>query len=50
MAGYLEVKPGRYDVYDLVVNGSVVQDFNGVLGVATDLATISAYLQEDAAA
>jgi D-alanyl-D-alanine carboxypeptidase/D-alanyl-D-alanine-endopeptidase (penicillin-binding protein 4) len=49
LAGYLEVKPGRYDVYDLVVNGSVVQDFNGILGVATDAATISAILQQEAA-
>jgi D-alanyl-D-alanine carboxypeptidase/D-alanyl-D-alanine-endopeptidase (penicillin-binding protein 4) len=50
LAGYIQVKPGRYYVYDLVVNGSVVQDFNGVLGVATDAANISAILQEDAAA
>jgi D-alanyl-D-alanine carboxypeptidase/D-alanyl-D-alanine-endopeptidase (penicillin-binding protein 4) len=50
LAGYLEVKPGRYDVYDLVVNGAVVQDFNGVLGVATDQANISAILQEEVAA
>ena len=49
LAGYLEVKPGRYYAYDLVVNGSVVQDFNGVLGVANDAANISAILQEEAA-
>jgi serine-type D-Ala-D-Ala carboxypeptidase/endopeptidase (penicillin-binding protein 4) len=50
LAGYLEVKPGRYYVYDLVVNGSVAQDFNGVIGVANDAANISAILQEEAAA
>ena len=49
LAGYLEVKPGKYYVYDLVVNGSVAQDFNGVIGVATDAANISAILQEEAA-
>jgi serine-type D-Ala-D-Ala carboxypeptidase/endopeptidase (penicillin-binding protein 4) len=49
LAGYLEVKPGKYYVYDLVVNGSVVQDFNGVLQVDEDLANISAILQEEAA-
>ena len=50
LAGYIQVKPGKYYVYDLVVNESVVPDFNGVLGVATDAANISAILQEDAAA
>jgi serine-type D-Ala-D-Ala carboxypeptidase/endopeptidase (penicillin-binding protein 4) len=49
LAGYLQAKSGRYYVYDLVVNGSVMQDFNGVLGVATDQANISAILQEEAA-
>ena len=49
LAGYLEVKPGRYYVYDLVVNGSLAQDFNGVIGVANDAANISAILQEEAA-
>jgi len=43
------VKPGRYYVYDLVVNGSLAQDFNGILREATDAANISAILQEDAA-
>jgi len=41
------VRPGRYYAYDLVVNGSVVQDFNGVLRVDEDLANISAILQEE---
>ncbi len=49
LAGYLQVRPGRYYVYDLVVNGSVMPDFNGVLGVATDQANIPAILQEEAA-
>ena len=49
LAGYLEVRPGRYYAYDLVVNGSVMQDFSGVIGVADDLANVSAILQEEAA-
>jgi D-alanyl-D-alanine carboxypeptidase/D-alanyl-D-alanine-endopeptidase (penicillin-binding protein 4) len=49
LAGYIQVKPGRYDVYDLVVNGSVAQDFPAVFAVATDAANISAILQEQAA-
>jgi D-alanyl-D-alanine carboxypeptidase/D-alanyl-D-alanine-endopeptidase (penicillin-binding protein 4) len=48
LAGYLEVRPGRYYAYDLVVNGSVMQGFSGVLGVADDLSNISAMLQEEA--
>ena len=49
LAGYLQVRPGRYYAYDLVVNGSVMQDFSDVIGVADDLANISAILQEEAA-
>jgi D-alanyl-D-alanine carboxypeptidase/D-alanyl-D-alanine-endopeptidase (penicillin-binding protein 4) len=49
LAGYLEVRPGRYFAYDVVVNGSVMHDFSGVIGVADDLANISAILQEEAA-
>jgi D-alanyl-D-alanine carboxypeptidase/D-alanyl-D-alanine-endopeptidase (penicillin-binding protein 4) len=49
LAGYLEVRPGRYYAYDFVVNGSVVQDFSSVVGVLDDLGKISTILQEEAA-
>lgn len=49
LAGYLEVRPGQFDVYDLVVDNAVTS-FTGVVQVFNDLAYISAYLQEDAAA
>ncbi len=48
LAGYLEARPGRFYVFDLVVNSAVVQDINGVLKVYDELGNISAILQEEA--
>jgi D-alanyl-D-alanine carboxypeptidase/D-alanyl-D-alanine-endopeptidase (penicillin-binding protein 4) len=47
LGGYLEVKPGQFDIFDLAINNAVIP-FTGVLQVFNDLAIISAYLQEDA--
>ncbi len=49
LGGYLEVKPGQFDIFDLAINNAVIP-FTGILPVFNDLANISAYLQEDAAA
>jgi serine-type D-Ala-D-Ala carboxypeptidase/endopeptidase (penicillin-binding protein 4) len=49
LAGYLEVRPGRFYVFDLVVNSAVVLDIQGVIKVSGGLGDISAILQEDAA-
>jgi D-alanyl-D-alanine carboxypeptidase/D-alanyl-D-alanine-endopeptidase (penicillin-binding protein 4) len=49
LGGYLEVKPGQFDIFDVVIDNAVIP-FTGVVQVFNDLATISAYLQEDAAA
>jgi D-alanyl-D-alanine carboxypeptidase/D-alanyl-D-alanine-endopeptidase (penicillin-binding protein 4) len=49
LGGYLEVKPGQFYMFDLAVNNSVVP-LTGILPVFNDLANISAFLQEDAAA
>jgi D-alanyl-D-alanine carboxypeptidase/D-alanyl-D-alanine-endopeptidase (penicillin-binding protein 4) len=49
LGGYLEVKPGQFDVFDLAVSNAVIP-LTGVEQVFNDLANISAYLQEDAAA
>jgi hypothetical protein len=43
------VKAGQFDVFDLAVNNAVIP-LTGVVQVFNDLANISAYLQEDAAA
>lgn len=51
IAGYLDKGNGRFDVFFAGVNGASTPttDVNGVLSIANDLATISAYLQEAAA-
>jgi D-alanyl-D-alanine carboxypeptidase/D-alanyl-D-alanine-endopeptidase (penicillin-binding protein 4) len=49
LAGYLEVKPDQFYVFDLVVNSAAVQGINGVLDVYNDISNISALLQEQAA-
>ena len=49
LGGYLEVKPGQFYIFDEAVNNAVIP-VTGVLPVFNDLANISAYLQEDAAA
>ncbi len=48
LGGYLEVKPGQFDIFDLAINNAVIP-FTGILPVFNDLANISAYLQEDTA-
>jgi D-alanyl-D-alanine carboxypeptidase/D-alanyl-D-alanine-endopeptidase (penicillin-binding protein 4) len=48
LAGYLEVSPGRFYVFDLVVNGAVGQDFSDLFKVNEDLGTIAALLQQEA--
>lgn len=42
------MKPGQFDIFDLANNAVI--PFTGVAQVFNDLANISAYLQEDAAA
>ncbi len=49
LGGYLEVKPGKFYIFDLAVNNAVIP-LTGIAQVFNDLANISAYLQEDAAA
>jgi serine-type D-Ala-D-Ala carboxypeptidase/endopeptidase (penicillin-binding protein 4) len=49
LAGYLEVRPGRFAIFNLVVNGAVVPDITGVLKVNDDLGAIAALLQQEAA-
>jgi D-alanyl-D-alanine carboxypeptidase/D-alanyl-D-alanine-endopeptidase (penicillin-binding protein 4) len=49
LGGYLEVKPDQFYIFDLAVNNAVTS-LTGIPQVFDDLATISAYLQEDAAA
>jgi serine-type D-Ala-D-Ala carboxypeptidase/endopeptidase (penicillin-binding protein 4) len=49
LGGYLEVKPGQFDIFDVTINNAVIP-VTGVVQVFNDLANISAYLQEDAAA
>lgn len=48
LGGYLEGKPGRYNVFYLVVNGASVQNIGEALQVFDDLSEIAAILQEDA--
>jgi len=47
LGGYLEVEPGRFHVFYLVVNGATAQDIDDALQIFDDLADISAILQED---
>jgi len=46
--GYLEVKSGQFDIFDLAINDAVIP-VTGILLVFNDLANISAFLQEDVA-
>jgi len=48
LGGYLEVKPGKFYIFDLTINNAVVP-LTGIAQVFNDLGNISAYLQEDAA-
>ena len=48
LGGYLEVKPGQFNIFDVAINNAVLP-LTGVAQVFNDLANISAYLQEDAA-
>ncbi|WP_042431345.1 D-alanyl-D-alanine carboxypeptidase/D-alanyl-D-alanine endopeptidase [Streptacidiphilus anmyonensis] len=50
IAGYLEVRPGRFHSFDLVMNGASVPDIQGVIDGGDDLARIAGLLQEQAAA
>ncbi|GHO99480.1 D-alanyl-D-alanine carboxypeptidase/D-alanyl-D-alanine-endopeptidase [Reticulibacter mediterranei] len=49
LAGYLEVKPNQFYVFDLVINSALPQDITGVLKIYNDLGNIAALLQEEAA-
>lgn len=49
LAGYIEVKPDRFYVFDLVVNSAIAQNIDALLQVYNDLGNISAILQEEAA-
>jgi len=48
LGGYLEVKPGKFYIFDLAINNALIP-FTGAQQVFNDLANISAFLQEDAA-
>jgi hypothetical protein len=48
LGGYLEVKSGQSDIFDLAINDAVIP-VTGILPVFNDLANISAFLQEDVA-
>ena len=48
LGGYLEVEPGRFHVFYLVVNGATAQDIDDVVQIFKDLANVAASLQEDA--
>ncbi|WP_037605886.1 D-alanyl-D-alanine carboxypeptidase/D-alanyl-D-alanine endopeptidase [Streptacidiphilus rugosus] len=50
IGGYLQVRPGHYDSFYLVVNGASVPDINGVITGGDDLARIAGLLQEQAEA
>ena len=49
LAGYLEVRPGRVDVFDLVVNDAAVPGITGIFKLSDDLGAIAALLQQEAA-
>ncbi len=44
----MEVKPGRYHVFYLVVNSASAQNIDKVLKVFNDQADIAALMQQDA--
>jgi serine-type D-Ala-D-Ala carboxypeptidase/endopeptidase (penicillin-binding protein 4) len=48
LGGYMEVKPGRFHVFYLVVNGASAKNVEDVLKIYNDVNDISAILQEDA--
>jgi D-alanyl-D-alanine carboxypeptidase/D-alanyl-D-alanine-endopeptidase (penicillin-binding protein 4) len=48
LGGYMEVKPGRFHVFYLVVNDASVQSVDQVLKVFNDLSDIAAIRQEEA--
>ena len=49
LAGYLEVRPGRVDVFDLVVNDAAVPGITEYAKLNDDLGAIAALLQQEAA-
>jgi D-alanyl-D-alanine carboxypeptidase/D-alanyl-D-alanine-endopeptidase (penicillin-binding protein 4) len=49
LGGYLEVEPGRFHTFYVVVNGAIAPNIEGAVRVFDDLADIGALLQEDAA-
>ncbi|MGX8907317.1 D-alanyl-D-alanine carboxypeptidase/D-alanyl-D-alanine endopeptidase [Streptomyces netropsis] len=49
LAGYLETRPGHYDVFFVGANGASARDVQGLLGILNDMADIAAYLQRNAA-
>ena len=48
LGGYMEIKPGRFHVFYLVVNGASAKTIEDVIKIFKDLNDISAILQEDA--
>ena len=48
LGGYMESDSGHFHVFYLVVNDAVAQDIDDALRIFTDLADISAILQENA--
>jgi D-alanyl-D-alanine carboxypeptidase/D-alanyl-D-alanine-endopeptidase (penicillin-binding protein 4) len=48
LGGYLEVAPGRYNLFYVVENGAVVKNIEDTIKVYVDLANIGIFLQEDA--
>jgi D-alanyl-D-alanine carboxypeptidase/D-alanyl-D-alanine-endopeptidase (penicillin-binding protein 4) len=48
LGGYLEVEPGRFHTFYVVVNGAIAPNIEGAVKVFDDLADIGALLQKDA--
>jgi D-alanyl-D-alanine carboxypeptidase/D-alanyl-D-alanine-endopeptidase (penicillin-binding protein 4) len=48
LGGYMEVKPGRFHVFYLVVNGAKAKNIEDALKIFNDVNNIGAILQEDA--
>jgi D-alanyl-D-alanine carboxypeptidase/D-alanyl-D-alanine-endopeptidase (penicillin-binding protein 4) len=48
LAGYLEISPNRFDVFELVVSNAAPKTFNDVFRVINDLGAITAILQQHA--
>jgi serine-type D-Ala-D-Ala carboxypeptidase/endopeptidase (penicillin-binding protein 4) len=48
LGGYMEVKPGHFHVFYLVVNGAKAKNVEDVLKILNDVNDISAILQEEA--